>query len=71
MKEKMTMPQGVKETMVDKTGGVIEKAKEKAGELVNKAKETELAEKAKEKLGDLKEGTENLVKKVTSKFPGK
>lgn len=75
MEEKMKVAEDTKDTLLKKAGtafeGVKEKVEEKTEDLVKKIKESELAEKAKEKLGDLKEGTKNLVNKVVDKFPGK
>jgi protoporphyrinogen oxidase len=75
MEEKMKVAEDTKDTLLKKAGTAFENVKEKvevkAEELLKKAKESELAEKAKDKLGDLKEGTKELVNKVVDKFSAK
>lgn len=75
MNQDIKVPEGTKETLLKKAGGVFENVKEKVEEktegLLEKAKESELVEKAKDKLEDLKEGAKGLFTKVTDKFQAK
>lgn len=75
MEEKIKVPEGTKETLLTKAGGVFENVKEKVvekkDELLHKVKESELAQKTKEKLANVKEDTKGLFNKVTDKFSGK
>ena len=75
MNQDIKVPEGTKETLLTKAGGVFENVKETVVEkkevLLEKAKESELVEKAKDKLEDLKEGAKGLISKVTGKFQDK
>jgi hypothetical protein len=75
MEAKTKVPQEEKETLLNKAGKAFQnmkqRGKEKAKQMVSKARESEVAEKAKEKLGGLREGTKDIVGKVTDKFSRK
>lgn len=66
MEEKIKVPESTKESLFSKGGTVVETVKEKVVET-----KEELLKKGKEKLVEVKEGTQNLVNKVTEKFTGK
>jgi protoporphyrinogen oxidase len=75
MEEKIKVQESTKEPLLTKPVTIVETVKEKLvetkEELLKKAKESELAATTKEKFGEVKEGTQSLLNKVSENFSGK